>query len=42
MAKKLILDVNTELWIKYKKLIPREISLHDSIIELIEKEVNKK
>ena len=42
MAKKLILDVDNELWRKYKKLIPREISLHDSIIELIQKEVDKK
>ena len=41
MAKKLILDVDNVLWGKYKKLITKDISLHDSIIKLIKKEVER-
>jgi hypothetical protein len=41
MAKKLILDVDSDLWTKYKGLVTKDISLHDSVVMLIKKEVER-
>lgn len=42
LAKKLILDVNDELWEQFKKTVPRGVTLNNAIVHLIEKEVKEK
>jgi len=35
MSKKLILDIDDELWANFKMVVPRSLTLHDAIVELI-------
>lgn len=39
MTKKLILDIDDELWERFKKIVPRNKKLNDAIVELIEEKV---
>lgn len=40
--KPITLEIDSELWTKFKMLVPRTIKLNDAVVELIRKEVNKK
>ena len=40
--KPITLEIEEELWIKFKEKTPRTITLNDKLVELIKKEVNKK
>lgn len=37
--KPITLEIEEELWIKFKEKLPRTITLNDGIVKLIEKEV---
>ena len=39
--KPITLEIEEELWIKFKEKIPRTITLNDKLIELIVREVKK-
>lgn len=39
--KPITLEIDEDLWIKFKEKIPRTITLNDAIVELIKKEVSK-
>lgn len=41
-TKPLTLEIDKELWDTFKSLTPRTKALNDAVVELIEKEVNKK
>jgi len=40
--KPITLEIEEDLWAKFKDLIPRSITLNDAIVNLIEKECKKK
>ena len=42
LIRPLSIEIQEELWLKYKEMIPRTIRLNDSIVALIEKEVSKR
>lgn len=40
--KPLTLEIEQDLWEKFKVITPRTITLNDAVVELIKKKVNKK
>lgn len=42
LIKPITLEIEKDLWDRFKDAIPRTKTLNDAIVELIEKEVNKK
>ena len=42
LIKPLTLEIEEKLWEEFKIKIPRTITLNDAVVNLIEKEVNKK
>ncbi len=40
--KPITLEIEKELWFKFKEKVPRTQTLNDKLIELIKKEVDKK
>ena len=42
LIKPITLEIEKNLWDKFKEMIPRTKTLNDAIIELIEREVKKK
>lgn len=42
MPKKIILDIEDELWERFKKTVTKDKTLNQAIVELIKKEVEKK
>lgn len=40
--KPITLEIDKDLWNKFKEIVPRTITLNDAIVELIEKEVKNK
>lgn len=42
LIKPITIEIEKELWDKFKDAIPRTITLNDAIVELIEKEVKCK
>jgi len=40
--KPLTLEIEKDLWEKFKEITPRTITLNEAVIELIKKEINKK
>jgi hypothetical protein len=41
-VKKFLLEIPEKVWTKWKNKVPRSISLNKALIELLEKEGNKK
>ncbi len=41
MTKKIILDVNDDLWSEFKKTVTRDQNLNEAIVELIEEKLQK-
>lgn len=41
MTKKLTLDIDDDIWLKFKRKVPRDKKLNDAVVELIEKDVNE-
>lgn len=39
--KPITLEINQDLWLKFKDLIPRRVTLNEAIVMLIAREVNK-
>ena len=42
LIKPLTLVIEKEIWIKFKKNIPRDIRLNDAVVDLIKKELGVK
>jgi hypothetical protein len=42
MAKVLTVNIEKELWNKFKDNVPRSITLNEAVVNLIQKEVDKK
>jgi len=42
LIKPLTLVIEKEIWIKFKKKIPRDIRLNDAVVDLIKKEIGIK
>ena len=40
--KPLTLEIDSELWNKFKEQTPRTITLNDAVVQLIKKEVSRK
>ena len=39
--KPLTLEIEEKIWTQYKLTVPRDITLNDSVVQLIEKKVRK-
>jgi len=39
---KLLLDVSDELWAEFKAIATKDKTLHDAVIELIQREIDRK
>lgn len=42
LPRKLLLDISDELWAKFKLTVPRDKTLNDAVVELIQREVDRR